>query len=224
MAAIRLTVWNEFRHEQDDERVRRIYPQGMHHLIAGAVCRDGGVEARLAALDEPHHGLTDEVLAGTDVLVWWGHLHHHEVSDEIVEKVVRRVWDGMGFIALHSSHYCKPFRRLMGTDCGLLWREDGRQETLWVVDPNHPIAGGIDRKIVLPQTEMYGEWFQIPPPDELVFISWHEGGEVFRSGCTWKRGRGRVFYFSPGHETLPIYHHPLIQTVIRNAVIWAAAR
>ena len=222
MSKIRVTVWNEFRHEKNDEKVRAIYPEGMHQVIAVALRTDGDVETRTATLDEPEHGLTDDVLAGTDVLVWWGHLFHNDVGDDVVDKVVKRVWEGMGFIALHSSHLAKPFRRLMGTECWLLWREDDKQETLWVVDPSHPIAAGIDQKIVLPQTEMYGEWFQIPTPDEIIFISWFEGGEVFRSGCTWKRGKGRVFYFRPGHETLPIFHNPEIQTVIRNGVRWVA--
>ena len=57
--------------------------------------------------------------------------------------------------------------------------------------------------------------------DNLVFISWHPGGEVFRSGCCFVRG-GRIFYFQPGHETFPIYYQPEIQTVITNAVRWVA--
>lgn len=221
MTATRITVWNEGWHERNTPRTQELYPNGIHGTIAGFLAADD-VEIRTATLYDPQHGLSDEVLASTDVLVWWGHMRHHEVSDEIVEKVVRRVWEGMGLLALHSAHYSKPFRRLMGTTCSLEWRVDDQQEILWVVDPSHPITAGIDHKIVLPQTEMYGEWFQIPAPDEIVFISWHAGGEVFRSGCTWKRGRGRVVYFSPGHETLPIYHHPQIQRVIQNAVRWAA--
>ncbi len=224
MSAIRVTVWNEFRHEKNDAKVKEIYPRGLHQVIAAALATDSDLEVRTATLDELHHGLTDEVLAGTDVMIWWGHMHHPEVSDEIADKVVKRVWDGMGFVALHSSHFSKPFKRLMGTECNLLWREDDKRETLWVVDPTHPIAAGIDQKIVLPRTEMYGEWFQIPTPDEIIFISWFEGGEVFRSGCTWKRGKGRVFYFRPGHETLPIFHNPEIQRVIHNGVRWAANR
>ena len=225
MSDIRVTVWNEFRHEKTDEKVKEVYPDGIHRVIARALTEaDDGLAVRTATLDEPDHGLTDDVLEATDVLVWWGHTAHDEVRDEVVDKVVRRVWDGMGFIALHSAHLCKPFRRLMGTECMLLWREDDKRETLWVVDPSHPIVAGIDAKIELPQTEMYGEWFQIPAPDEIVFISWFEGGEVFRSGCCWTRGRGRVFYFRPGHETLPIYHHPDVRRVIHNGVRWAAKR
>lgn len=222
MTSIRVTVWNELFHEQRDERVQRIYPEGMHGAIAAGLRRDDRLEVRTATLPEADHGLPDEVLDATDVLVWWGHMRHGDVSDRLVDRIVRRVWDGMGFIALHSAHYSKPFRRLMGTECGLLWRVAAEEEKLWVVDPSHPIAAGIDGKIVLPETEMYGEWFQIPNPDELVFISWFAGGEVFRSGCCWKRGKGRVFYFRPGHEIYPIYHNEQIQQVLRNACLWAA--
>ncbi len=222
MTRIRVTVWNECWHEHNTEEVPKIYPEGIHGAIAKAFQGDCGFEVRTATLRDPECGLSDGILDSTDVLVWWGHMRHHEVPDEKVEKVAARVWDGMGFVGLHSAHYSKPFRRLMGTPCGLKWRIDNKREILWVVDPSHPIAAGIGEKLELPQTEMYGEWFQIPAPDELVFISWFEGGEVFRSGCCWKRGHGRVFYFRPGHETLPIYHNPDIHKVLRNAARWAA--
>ena len=97
-----------------------------------------------------------------------------------------------------------------------------RPVTLWVVDPAHPIVEGMPDYFELPNTEMYGEPFGIPKPDDLVFISWFQGGEVFRSGCCWHRERGRVFYFRPGHETFPIYHNADVQRVIYNAVRWAA--
>ena len=222
MNKIRVTVWNECWHEYNTEIVPKIYPDGIHGAIAKALQSDPGLDVRTTTLRDPECGLSDEILSSTDVLVWWGHMRHHEVADERVEKVVGRVWDGMGFVGLHSAHYSKPFRRLMGTPCGLKWRVDNKKEILWVVAPTHPITAGIDEKFELPQTEMYGEWFQIPAPDELVFISWFEGGEVFRSGCCWKRGKGRVFYFRPGHETLPIYNNPDVQQVLRNAVHWAA--
>jgi trehalose utilization protein len=224
MGNVRVTVWNECWHEHNTEIVPKIYPDGIHGAIAAALREEGGLEVRTATLRDPECGLSDAVLTATDVLVWWGHMRHHEVPDDKVERVVGRVWEGMGFVGLHSAHYSKPFQRLMGTQCGLKWRVDNKKEILWVVDPTHPIAAGINEKIELPQTEMYGEWFQIPAPDELVFISWFEGGEVFRSGCCWKRGKGRVFYFRPGHETLPIYHHSDVRRVLRNAVRWAASR
>jgi trehalose utilization protein len=219
--AIRVTVWNENRHEKTDERVRKVYPDGIHGALA-SILQSQGMEVKTATLDEPEHGLTDAVLENTDVLVWWGHLAHHEVSDAVVEKVYQRVLGGMGLIVLHSAHFSKIFRKLMGTSCDLKWREIGEKERLWVVEPGHPIVEGIGEYIELPQTEMYGERFDIPAPDTLVFISWFAGGEVFRSGCCYNRGRGKVFYFRPGHETFPIFYNKDIQRVITNAVRWAA--
>jgi len=181
------------------------------------------IEVRTATLDEPEHGLRDDVLNNTDVLIWWGHMAHKEVSDEVVEKVHRRiVLDGMGLIVLHSGHFSKIFKLLMGTTCNLKWREAGEKERIWVINPGHPIAEGLGEYFELEHTEMYGEPFDIPQPDELVFVSWFKGGEVFRSGCCFIRGRGRVFYFRPGHETLPIYHDSNVLKVIGNAVRWAA--
>ena len=194
----------------------------MHACIAEGLRTDAGVEVSTATLDEAEHGLTKSRLAGTDVLVWWGHAAHGKVKDAIVERVLSRIWEGMGFIALHSSHYSKVFKRLMGTSCSLTWREAGERERLWVCNPGHPIAAGIDRFFEIENTEMYGEPFAIPTPDEIVFLSWFEGGEVFRSGCTWKRGNGKIFYFRPGHETYPIYFHPVVRQVLCNAVRWAA--
>ena len=219
--AIRVTVWNENFHEQTDADVARNYPQGIHGCIAGFLGR-ADMETQTATLDMPEHGLTDEVLDNTDVLVWWGHMKHGDVSDEVVDKVHRRVLNGMGFIALHSSHASKIFKKLVGTSGSLRWREAGEKEILWVVDPSHPIVDGIGNRIVVPHEEMYGEQFGIPSPDELVFISWFQGGEVFRSGCCWHRGKGKVFYFRVGHEAFANYEIPDVQRVITNAVKWAA--
>ncbi|MFD3445859.1 ThuA domain-containing protein [Microbacteriaceae bacterium 4G12] len=217
---LQVTVWNENRHEQINPIVSEIYPNGIHGTIATFVT-EAGFEVKTATLDEPEHGLTDEVLQKTDVLVWWGHMAHDEVVDEIVEKVKQRVLDGMGLIVLHSGHFSKIFKTLMGTSCDLKWREAGEKERLWVVEPSHPIAEGIGEYIEIDHEEMYGEHFDIPAPDELIFTSWFEGGEVFRSGCTYKRGNGKVFYFRPGHETYPTYHNKEIQRVIINAIQWA---
>ena len=183
---------------------------------------DSELEIATATLDEPEHGLTEARLEATDVLTWWGHTAHSRVADEIVDRVQKRVLEGMGLIVLHSAHFSKIFRRLMGTSCSLKWREAGERERLWVCNPGHPIAAGIEEMIELENTEMYGEPFAIPEPDEQVFVSWFEGGEVFRSGCCWHRGNGRIFYFRPGHETYPIYHNPAIHRVLANAVRWAA--
>jgi len=219
---INVTVWNEFRHEKSHEAVKAVYPDGMHVTIAEFLSKEPDMAVRTATLDEPDHGLTDEVLAGTDVLTWWGHMAHGEVRDEIVAKVHKRVLAGMGLLVFHSGHFSKIHQRLVGATANLKWREVGEKERLWVVMPGHPIVAGIGEYIELEHTEMYGEFFDIPQPDELVFISWFEGGEVFRSGCCYYRGRGKMFYFRPGHETFPIFKAPEVQRVITNAVRWAA--
>ena len=219
---IRVTVWNEARHEKTHEAVRKVYPDGMHTVIAKHLAAQEGLEVRTATLDEPEHGLTEKVLAGTDVLTWWGHMAHGDVKDEIVSRVQARVLDGMGLIVLHSGHFSKIFQRLMGTTCNLMWREANEKTRLWVVAPDHPIARGLGPYFELPQEEMYGEFFDIPAPDELVLVSWFKGGEVFRSGCCFHRGHGRIFYFQPGHETHPTYYDATVLKVITNAVRWAA--
>src|SRR5690349_20605101 len=218
---IRTVVWNENLHEQKHKEVRAVYPKGIHGCIADALNKDKEIKASVATMDQPEHGLTQALLDKTDVLTWWGHMGHGMVRDEIVDRVQKRVLEGMGLIVLHSGHYSKIFKRLMGTSCSLCWREAGERERLWVCNPSHPIAEGIDRFIEIEHEEMYGEPFGIPVPDEQVFISWFQGGEVFRSGCCFKRGNGKIFYFRPGHETFPTYHNASVQQVIRNAVKWA---
>ncbi|MCL4504616.1 MAG: ThuA domain-containing protein [Chloroflexi bacterium] len=219
---INVTVWSEYRHEKSHAEVARVYPKGMHEAIAEGLRAYPEFSVRTATLDEPEHGLTQEVLDKTDVLTWWGHMAHHEVKDEIVERVFQRVLLGMGLVVLHSGHFSKIFKRLTGTGCNLKWREANEKERLWVVNPGHPIAQGIEEYFELPHEEMYGEHFDIPAPDELVFVSWFEGGEVFRSGCCFTRGNGKIFYFRPGHETFPTYFNPMVRKVIANAARWAA--
>lgn len=223
---IRVTVWNEFVHEQRDEEIGKRYPQGIHGAIADGLRELLGdqVSVRTATLEEPEHGLTRDVLAQTDVLTWWGHVAHDRVNDEIVDRVQSRVLAGMGLIVLHSGHFSKPLGRLLGTGCTLRWRRADERELVWCVNPAHPIAEGVSDPIVIPEQEMYGEPFDIPQPDELVFISSFAGGEVFRSGCCFYRGRGRIFYFSPGDEAYPIYFHPDVRRVIANGARWAAPR
>lgn len=218
---INVTIWNEGRHEKESESVAKVYPDGIHNCIKNFLSTDEELNIRTATLDDPDNGLPDDVLNTTDVLIWWGHMAHECVPDELVEKVYKRVMCGMGFIALHSAHFSKPFKRLMGTTCSLKWR-DGDRERVWCINPSHPIAKGISESFNIPVEEMYGERFDIPQPDELVFIGWFKGGEVFRSGCCWQRGLGRVFYFQPGHEENPTYYIPEVQKVINNAVHWAA--
>ncbi len=218
---IKVTVWNEYFHEKTEEKVAAVYPNGIHNAIADFLkCDD--ISVRTATLYDEECGLTEEVLKDTDVLIWWGHLKHHEVPDEIVARIRDNVLMGMGFIALHSAHHSKPFKALMGTSCNLTWREDGDMERIWTINPAHPIAQGIGRYFELPHVETYGEPFGIPEPDEIVFMGWYEGGEVFRSGVTFHREKGKIFYFQPGHETFPTFFDPNVQTIIRNAVRWAA--
>jgi trehalose utilization protein len=220
---IRVTVWNEFRHEKKTNHpAATLYPEGMHSAIAAHLSKQPDMKVRTATLDEPEHGLTDAVLADTDVMTWWGHTAHGEVSDAVVDKVQNRVLEGMGLIVLHSGHFSKIFKKLMGTTCNLKWREAGDKERLWVIDPSHPITEGLGEYFELPEEEMYGERFDIPQPDELVLMSWFEGGDVFRSGCCWHRSRGKVFYFRPGHESYPTYKDATVLKVIENAVRWAA--
>jgi trehalose utilization protein len=221
--AIRVTVWGENRVEREDADVRRIYPAGMHETIAEAIREHLGerAEVRTATLDEPRHGLADSVLEATDVLTWWGHVAHDDVADEVAAAVQQRVLDGMGLVVLHSGHLSKPFKRLMGTSCNLRWREGDDRELVWTVSPGHPIARGVPAVFAIERQEMYGEFFDVPPPDELVFISSFTGGEVFRSGCCFLRGKGRIFLFSPGHEHYPVYYHPEVRRVIASGVLWA---
>jgi trehalose utilization protein len=223
---IRITVWHEYRHEHSHEAVRKVYPHGMHVVLADGLRKELGERAtvRTATLDEPLHGLTDDVLASTDVLTWWGHMSHADVSDDIARKVHQRVLEGMGLLVLHSAHYSKPFRLLMGTGCGLRWRDAGERERLFVVNPSHEIADGLPPHFDIVHEEMYGEFFDVPPPEELIMLSWFEGGNVFRSCCTWTRGKGKIVYFRPGHELFPTFYQPEIQKVIANAVKWAAPR
>lgn len=221
-----IVIWNENVHEQENALVRDIYPDGIHQAIArgiGALDSEGELDISTATLQEEDHGLSEERLANTDALFWWGHLAHDEVRDDVVDRVQKRVLEGMGLVILHSGHEAKVFKRLMGTFCGLKWREAGERERLWVTNPGHPIVQGVGECIELENTEMYGEPFGIPEPEEQVFISWFEGGEVFRSGCCWHRGNGKIFYFRPGHETYPIYHNETIHRVLYNAAKWAVS-
>lgn len=218
---IRTLVWGENIHDQESDIVKSIYPQGMHTAIADGLNAFDGIEAETAVLQDEEHGLSEDRLAQTDVLLWWGHKGHGLVDDAIVARVQKRVWEGMGLIVLHSGHFSKIFKVLMGTPCSLSWREAGERERLWVVNRNHPIVQGVGPYFELPNAEMYGEPFTVPEPLETVLISWFEGGEVFRSGLTYQRGAGKIFYFRPGHETYPIYHNDTVKLILKNAVQWA---
>lgn len=218
---IRVTVWNEYLHEPSEPAIAAVYPDGIHNAIADFLKTDEELQVRTATLNEPEHGLTQEVLDSTDVLIWWGHMGHNLVSDEIVDRVYNRVLDGMGLICLHSAHGSKIFGRITGTRCSLRWREINENERIWTIDPTHPIAAGIPDYFELEKEEMYGERFDIPAPDELIFLGWFRGGEVFRSGITYRRGFGKIFYFQPGHESYGNFYNPWVQKIIHNAVYWA---
>jgi len=222
MMPIRAVVWGENVHEHKNKIVAGVYPKGMHQAIADGLNQDPDIQATTATLQEAEHGLPLARLQETDVLLWWGHAAHKDVSDEVVERVAEAVWSGMGLIVLHSGHFSKIFKRLMGAPCNLTWREAGERERLWVTSRNHPIAAGLPDHFELENEEMYGEPFGVPEPLETVFVSWFQGGEVFRSGAAYHRGAGKIFYFRPGHETYPTYYNQEILRVLANAVRWAA--
>lgn len=225
MKRIRVTIWNENVHERSEgafgDLVRGIYPDGIHNAIREGIASDD-FDVSAVSLDMPSQGLPDDLLAKTDVLFWWGHIAHDKVDDALVDRIQRRVFEGMGLVVLHSGHYAKIFKRLLGTPCSLRWRELGERERVWVVDRAHPIAQGLPESFSIPHTEMYGEPFMIPPEAHVVFMSWYEGGNVLRSGVTFERGAGKVFYFAPGHESFPIYRQPEILKILANAARWAA--
>ncbi len=214
-----VTIWNEYFHEQNDPFVANLYPKGIHGCIAD-ILRTDDINVRTATLYDEECGLTDEVLADTDVLVWWGHFKNGDVPDHIVDRVHKYVMGGMGLIVLHSAHFSKIFTKVMGTSCCLKWR-DNEHERIWTIAPNHPIAEGVDETFALDNEEMYGEPFDIPNPEAVIFLGWFRGGEVFRSGCTWTRGNGKVFYFQPGHERNTAFENPNVRKILRNAVRWA---
>jgi len=221
LSLMNVLIWNEFRHEQSNDEVKKVYPQGIHGELKDFLSRDKNLKITTATLDEPECGLTQERLDDADVIIWWGHMAHHEVPDEIAERVKSAVLKGCGLIALHSAHMSKPFMKLMGTACNLRWRDEDR-ERIYTIAPHHQICKGIPDVFELPIEEMYGERFDIPTPTELIFLGWFAGGELFRSGVTFERGYGKIFYFQPGHETSPTFKIPVIQDIIYNAVNWAA--
>ena len=217
---IRVTIWNEYIHERELPEIAAVYPEGIHNQIASFLSLDSELTIRCSTLQDPDQGLSEDILNDTDVLIYWAHCAHEEVSDETVERVVKHIRRGMGFIGLHSAHYCKILRNILGTTMTLNWKDDD-SERLFVTCPSHPIAAGIDSVIELPDEELYGEYFDIPKPDDVIFTGWFKSGAVFRSGVTFTRGNGRIFYFQPGHEAYPIYYNPQIQKIINNAVHWA---
>lgn len=206
------------------DKAREIYPDDVHTAVAGFLReRLPDATVRTSSLSEPEVGLGASLLADTDVLVWWSHVKHHLVPDETVENIWQRIREGMGLVMLHAGIESKILRRVLGTSCNAGgWRQSDDWEAIWTVDPSHSIARNVPAHFVIPTEEVYGEYFDIPTPDQLVFLSSFRGGEVFRSGCCWHRGNGRIFYFRPGHESHPTYHQAEVQQIIANGVVWAA--
>ena len=217
---IKVTIWNEFRHEKVEGGIPgQVYPNGIHAALRDNLAAPD-LEIRTATLDEPEQGLPDALLDDTDTLVWWGHKAHGEVEDALVKRILKRVWNGMGLVVLHSGHYSKIFQAVNGTSCRLRWREIGESCRVWCADPSHPVAEGVPETFSLEHEEMYGEPFMIAPDGHVVFYSWFKGGETFRSGVAFQRENGRIFYFQPGHETYRSYYDPNVLKVIGNAIRW----
>lgn len=219
--ALRVLVWSE------GTAPKNVYPHDINTAIAEGLRRDQRLDVRTASLSDPEQGLSDDALKQTDVLIWWGHLRHDQVHPDRVAAVVRRVRDeGMGFIATHSAHYSKPLKALLGTNCG--WKggyfEDGSAVDLRVTAPRHPIARGISG-FRIPHTERYEGEFEVPKPDVLIFDGTYEvNGHTAWQGMVWSIGKGRVFYFQPGHESFPIYYQDEVRRVFENAAHWCGRR
>ena len=221
----RVVVWSE------GTAPKRVYPKDVNTTIAeGLQPLSPTWEIVTASLADPEQGLTEESLAKTDVLIWWGHQKHGQVKDALVARIVRRVKeDGMGFIALHSAHFAKPLKKLLGTNCG--WKGgyvcDGSKVELIVKDKNHPIVRGVS-DFSLANTERYSEPFEVPEPEAVVldgiYIRPDGTKEHSRHGLVWTVGKGKVFYFQPGHETYPHYFDPNVQKVLCNAVEWMGGK
>jgi trehalose utilization protein len=219
----KVVVWSERTAPTD------MYPKDINGAIIEGLQGLPGWEIVEANIDQPEQGVPDELLRSTDVLIWWGHQRHAEVKNELVDRIVKRVKeDGMGFLSLHSSHFAKPYRRLMGTRCS--WGEykaDGTSARVIVKAPDHPIAKGV-KDFELPKIERYGEPFAVPTPETVVFDGEYtkpDGSKApGRMGLCWTIGKGRVFYFTPGHETYNDFFRPEVRLIMRNAVLWAAGK
>jgi trehalose utilization protein len=219
---IRVTIWNEFIQDKHDKNVLKHYPNGIHEHFAQYLRQFPDLSIKCAWMEQSQNGLSMDILAGTDVLLWWSHQKNEFVEDITVSRVIERVQNGMGIIFLHSSHLAKTFKHLLGTSKQQPWRNKGELEKIWTALPTHPIATNIPISFELKKEEMYGEPFDIPPPDDVVFISGFKDGSIFRTGVTWTRGKGRVFYFRPGHETYPSYHNSYVLQIILNAIRWCS--
>lgn len=270
---IRVLVWDERGDAQKEG-----YENFLGNCIADQLRQNPMFVVTSATLDDAEQGISEKTLDNTDVLLWWGHIRHQEISIEKGENIVTRIDAGkLSFIGLHSAHWSTPFvecmneitRRRTFADKSIKKedvqfirpeirksvplpterispytdfqkfpdgskklevhlptcvfpgvRNDGKPSTITVLQKTHPIVKGLPAKLSLPHTEMYNEPFHIPAPDELIFEECWEGGEWFRSGCLWQLGKGKVFYFRPGHETYPIFKEKWVMQLLTNAITW----
>ena len=225
----RVVVWSEGTANVDPGS-KKVYPNDINAAIAEGLkpLEARGWEIVTASLKDPEQGITDELLKGTDVLIWWGHKKHGDVKDELVARIVQRVKEeGMGFISTHSSHFAKPYKKIMGSPC--TWREykaDGTSVKVIVKEPNHPITKGV-KDFSLPKIERYSEPFGVPEPESVpldgLYTKPDGKTEPGRMGLCWTIGKGKVFYFTPGHETYDDYFRPEVRQIFCNAVEWAAS-
>jgi trehalose utilization protein len=222
MNKIRVTVWSEGIDPNLEPKAVALYPNDINTYIASFLEGSHEFEVKVRSLSQPENGLSQEIIDNTDVLIWWSHLYDDEVDDNVVERVVNAVLNGMGFLILHASMGSKPAKRLLGESSNVgKYREIGEKERVWVVNRSHPVVEGMEKEYFeILKSEMYGEPYGMPTPDDTIFISWFEGGEVLRSGVSWHKGSGRIFFFAPGHEEFPVYYNKEVQKVITNIVRW----
>ena len=218
---IRATIWNEYIHETAEPAVAALYPGGIHETLARLLQDEDFCITTSYLNKDEYQGLSPALLRDTDVLIWWSHCAQDALTDETAARVVSRVREGMGFIVLHAGRNSKPFRQLLGTSCGAVWRDWNEKAYIWTTCPAHPIAAGVPEVFALDGEEMYGEYFDIPRPDDVVFISWFAGGNVFRGGVTFTYGLGKIFYFHPGHERCKSLYNENVVRILKNAVRWA---
>ena len=202
-------------------KITKVHPQGIHMTLKSIFDECDDMAVRTVTMDMPEFGFSQEVLDDTDVLVLWAHLAHEKITDEIAERIKNRVHEGMGFLCLHSAHQCKPLHKLIGVSTIPKWRMEDACK-IYCIEPNHPIAKDIPDMFELEAEQVYCEPFDITTPDELVFVTWYQGGELLRSGCCWERENGRIFYFQPGHETCKSYYDVNVRQILKNAVRWAS--
>lgn len=273
---IHVLIWDEQQTEQQE-----VYPNFLGNQLAKHLRKQEHLSVVVVTPDDPQQGLSDENLDQADVLIWWGHRRHKEITPETGQKIVARIQSGdLQMIALHSAHFATPFMEAMAArtrqdverdypqsswsnveveylpyqrkahrnEMTMLiepwvrvfkfpdgreklqvqlpncvfpnWRNDGKPSYIQTLLPSHPIAAGVSATFTLPKTEMYAEPFHVPAPDEVVFEERWETGEWFRSGSVWNLGKGKVFYFRPGHETFAVFLEEAPLRIIENAVLW----